>query len=51
MPGRDVFASAGLPGRSLARRLVAEAKFLRPSASIERAKRAPRSGIQARAAN
>ena len=33
-----VFTSAGLPNRSLAQSLVAEAKVLRPSASVERAK-------------
>jgi len=31
-----VFASVSLPGRSLARSLVAEAEYLRPSASVER---------------
>jgi hypothetical protein len=33
-----IFASAGLPGQSLARNLIAEAKVLRLSASVERTK-------------
>ena len=35
----DVVAVAGLSGRSITRRLVAEAEYLRSSASVERGKR------------